>query len=79
MLQQTPSTSNQREGLSIHEINMEKGVDEFSKIMDQFGVEHHWMKESAEFLEQQSEKAVKMQKDINEIYCNFPAAQEQQE
>ena len=41
MLQQTPSTSNQREGLSVHEINMEKGVDEFSKIMDQFGVEHH--------------------------------------
>ena len=41
--------------------------------MDQFGEEHHWMTEGAECLEQQTVKAVKMQKQINEISCNFPS------
>ena len=31
---------------------MKKGMVKFSKVMDQFGEEHHWMKESAECLEQ---------------------------
>ena len=48
MLQWTPSTSNQSEDLSVHEIDVKKGMDEFSKVMDQFGEEHpldkweHW-------------------------------------
>ena len=46
-------------------------MDEFSKVTDQFGGEHYWTKESAECLEQQTEKAVKMQKQINEITSNF--------
>ena len=52
MLQWTPSTSNQSEDLSVHEIEVKKGMDEFSKVMDQFGEEHHWTNESAEGLEQ---------------------------
>ena len=43
-------------------------MDEFSKVMDQFGEEHH---ESADYLEQQTEKAVKMQKLITEITSSF--------
>ena len=39
--------------------------------MHQFGEEHHWMMKSAECLEQQKEKAVKMQKQINEITSNL--------
>ena len=34
MLQQTLSTSNQSEDLSVHEIDMGKGMDEFSGRMD---------------------------------------------
>ena len=61
----------------MHEIDIKKGMVKFSKAMDQFGEEHHWMKESAECLEQWSEKAVKMQKQINEISSDFPVVQEQ--
>ena len=50
---------------------MKKGMVKFSKVMDQFGEEHHWMKESAECLEQWSDKAVKMHKQINEISSDF--------
>ena len=49
-------------------------MDEFSKVMDQFGKEHNWTKESAECLERWTEKAVKMQKQINEITSNFPSS-----
>ena len=49
------------------------------KSWDQFGEEHHWMKESAEYFEQWSEKAVKMQKQINEIFYNYTTVQEKQE
>ena len=62
------------ENLSVHEIDMEKGMDECSIAIDQFGEEHHWTKESAECLEQQSEKSVTMQKQINEISCNFSSS-----
>ena len=44
--------------LSVSEIDVEKGMDVFSKVVDQFGEEHHKIKQSAEYLEQQSEKAV---------------------
>ena len=54
-------------------MKMKKGMIKFSKVMDQFGEEHHWMKESAECLEQWPEKAVKMQKQINEISSDFPS------
>lgn len=35
MLQRTPSTSNRSEDLLVHENDVEKGMDEFSKVMDQ--------------------------------------------
>ena len=59
--QQTLSTSNQTKDLSVYEIDVDKVIDKFIKVMNQFGEKLHWMKESAECLEQQSEKAVKMQ------------------
>ena len=37
MLQWTLSTSDQYEDPSAHEIDVEKGMDEFSEVMDQFG------------------------------------------
>ena len=58
-----PSTSNQSGDLSVHEIDAEKGIEQFSEVMDQFGGEHYWMKEQAECLEQWTEKGVKMQMD----------------
>ena len=36
MPQQMPSTLNQSEDLSVHEIDVENGMDKFSKIMNQF-------------------------------------------
>ena len=49
MLHSCP-TSNQSEDLSVHEIKVDKGMDEFSEVMNQFGEQHHWMKKSAECL-----------------------------
>ena len=37
MLQWTLSTSDQYEDPSAHEIDVEKGMDKFSEVMDQFG------------------------------------------
>ena len=58
MLQWMPSTFNQSENLSIHEIYVEKGMDKFSKILNQFGEEHYWTKESTACSEQWTKKAV---------------------
>ena len=44
--------------MSVSEIDVEKGMDVFGKVVDQFGEKHHKIKQSAEYLEQQSEKAV---------------------
>ena len=49
-------------------------MDELSKVMEQFEEEHNWAKQSAECLEWQTEKAVKMQKLSNEITSNFPSS-----
>ena len=49
-------------------------MGKFSKVMDQFGEECQWMRESAEYLEQLTEKAVKMQKQIDKITSNFPSS-----
>ena len=41
MLQWILSISNQSEDLSVHEIDVEKGMNEFIVVMHQFGEEHH--------------------------------------
>ena len=51
MLQWMLSTSNQREDLSVHEIDVEKGMNEFSDVIDQSEEEHYWMKKTIECLE----------------------------
>ena len=53
MLQWMLSTSNQSKDLSVHEIDVEKGTNEFSDVIDQSEdlEEHYWMKKSIECLE----------------------------
>ena len=74
--------------LSVSEIDVEKGMDMFSKVVDQFGEEHHkksrvlstWSSSQRKlFRESCSEKPVKMQNRLMRSLVIFPAAQEQQE
>ena len=48
-------------------------MNELIVVMQQFGEDIIWMMESPECLERQKQKAVKMQKQINEIISNFPS------
>ena len=67
------STSNQSEGLSVHKIDVEKGMHDFSTVMAQFGEDHQCLKESDECMEQLTEKVVKC---MNRLLVIFPTAQE---
>ena len=43
-------TSNQNKDLLVHEIDVEKGMDKFSKDVAQFEEDQVWMKKSVEYL-----------------------------
>ena len=82
MLQWMPSTFNQSENLSIHEIYVEKGMDKFSKILNQFGEEHYWTKGKYCMLRTVDKESSELQKCKSKLMRSlviFPAAQELQE